>query len=117
MLAHETCVANLQELRELVYRALCEYDELEPGIFPMSERILVRGSKPCGMMFSLHGPRRVQYTAVWETTTNAILCYGSTGQRYRKIQLIEAPDLEENSDAELAPESHRHPHQAVPVTV
>jgi hypothetical protein len=94
MLAQETCVASLQELRELIYQTLCEYDQLEPGIFPMSERILVRGSKPCGMLFSVHGPRRVQYTAVWDTSNNAVLCYGSTGQRYRKIQLIDAPELD-----------------------
>ena len=75
----------------MVYKTLCEYDELEPGIFPMSERVLVKRERPCGMLFRLHGPRRVQYTAVWETSSNTILCYGSTGERYRKIRADRSP--------------------------
>ncbi|HEY6563342.1 MAG TPA: hypothetical protein VIY86_02495, partial [Pirellulaceae bacterium] len=89
--------------RELVYKTLCSYDELEPGAFPMTERILVRGTKPCGILFSLHGPRRVQYTSVWETEKNTILFYGSTGERFGRISLMDAPGLsvEDSAEAEL----------------
>lgn len=95
MLAERICIDNLNDLRELVYQTLCGYDELEPGIFPMTERVLVRNGKPCGMLFSVWGPRRVSYTSVWETETNSILFYGSSGERFAKVQLQAAPVLAE----------------------
>jgi hypothetical protein len=98
MLAERICIDNLNDLRELVYQTLCGYDELEPGIFPMTERILVRGGKPCGILFSLRGPRRVSYTSVWETETNSVLFYGSSGERFAKLQLQAAPVLAEARD-------------------
>ena len=93
MLAQDNCVQNLEELRALVYNTLCEIDQLEPGVFPMTERILVRADKPCGIHFCLHGPRRVKYTSIWETDCNTILFYGPTGERLHKTQLVDAPEL------------------------
>ncbi len=93
MLAQETHVTSLQDLRELVYDTLCGYDQLEPGAFPMTERILTKRSRPCGILFCVQGPRRVQYSSVWETETNTLLFYGSSGERFLKIQLVEAPQL------------------------
>jgi hypothetical protein len=58
----------------------------------MTERLLLRGDKPCGMLFCLHGPRAVKFTAVWETERNTVLFYGSTGERLNKIQLVEPLD-------------------------
>lgn len=60
----------------------------------MTERILVRGGKPCGMYFCLHGPRATKFTAIWETDRNQVLFYGSRGERFLKIQLLEAPVLD-----------------------
>ena len=93
LLAQETCVTNLDDLRDFVYHNLCNYDQLEPGVFTMTERILARNGEPCGMHFCLHGPRRVKYTSIWETDTNSILFYGPTGERFHKTQLIGAPEL------------------------
>jgi hypothetical protein len=93
LLAQQACVSSLDELRDLVYQTLCNYDQLEPGVFSMTEHILVRSEKPCGIHFCLHGPRRVKYTAIWETDQNTILFYGSTGERFHKTQLIDPPDL------------------------
>ena len=84
------CLANL---REYVYQNLCERNELEPGIFDMTERILTRGDQPCGIFFSLNGPRRVRLTAIWETDKNTILFYNSSGERVQKVQLVRAPIL------------------------
>ncbi len=95
LLAQETCVTSLEELRELVYQTLCSYDQLEPGVFSMTERILARKNNPCGIHFCLHGPRRVKYTAIWETDGNTILFYGSTGERFHKTLLIGAPTLQD----------------------
>ena len=54
----------------------------------------MHGGKPCGMFFCLHGPRSVKLTAIWETQRNTVLFYGSSGERFHKIQLMQAPQLE-----------------------
>ena len=84
---------NLTELRTYIYQAICEQNELEIGAFPVTERILVRGPKPCGIFFCLHGPRSVTFTAIWETDRNTVLFYNSGGERVRKTQLVHAPVL------------------------
>jgi len=93
MLAQELCITSLDELREFVYAKLCDCDQLEPGAFPMTEHIFVRGDKPCGIHFCVHGPRSVKYTSIWETDRNSILFYSPTGERYHTTQLKEAPEL------------------------
>ena len=39
------------------------------------------------MMFCLHGPRKVKFSAIWEKENNRILFYGPTGNRYQQIDL------------------------------
>src|SRR5690349_10097140 len=80
-------IHDLDDLRNYVYANLCHHEQLEPGAFPMTERILARSGQPCGMYFCLHGPRSVKFTAIWETERNTILFYGSTGERFHKAQL------------------------------
>lgn len=79
--------ANVLELKSIVYETLCDIEKLEIGIFPMTEKILTRKEKPCGIYFCLHGPRNVRFTAIWETLTNTVLFYGSDGERFKKAQL------------------------------
>lgn len=86
-------VNSLQDLRQFVYETLCNHEQLEVGAFEMTERILVRGENPCGIYFCLHGPRSVKYTAIWETDRNSILFYGSTGERFRRLQLSASAEL------------------------
>lgn len=93
MLAQDKCLEDLEQLTEYVYTTLCLYEQLEPGVFPMTERILVRGDTPCGIFFCLHGPRNVRYTAIWETDRNTILFYGSCGDRFHRTRLVAAPQL------------------------
>ena len=88
------CLQTLDELRTYVNETLCEYDELQVGAFQFTEQVLVRSGQPCGMMFRLHGPRRVQFLAIWETDRNTILFYNSSGERFQKTQLVAAPRLE-----------------------
>lgn len=85
---------NLNDLRDFVLKALCELNQLEPGAFPMTERILLRSGRPCGIYFCLHGPRAVKFSAIWETDRNSLLFYGATGERVQKVQLVAAPRLE-----------------------
>ena len=80
MLTSMERLQNLENLRNYVNKTLCEHDQLEFGAFRMTERILVRGSRPCGIFFCLHGPRSVKVTAIWETDRNTILFYSSTGR-------------------------------------
>jgi hypothetical protein len=87
-------IHSLEELRQYVTEILCEYNQLQVGAFQMTERILVRGGKPCGIYFCLNGPRATKFSAIWETDSNRILFYGSGGQRFQNIQLTDAPRLD-----------------------
>jgi hypothetical protein len=107
MLAHATQIRNLEELRQFVYFRLCDYDQLEPGAFPMTERVLVRGGVPCGIYYCLHGPRSVKYTSIWETEGNTIRFYGPTGERFHKTQLEESPELDPERSAGWAADPAR----------
>src|SRR5690242_465169 len=94
MLTSSHQLQNLSDLRNLVNSVLCQESQLEVGAFPLTERILLRGDKPCGIYFCLIGPRAVRLTAIWETERNTILFYGSNGERFSKTQLVDAPVLE-----------------------
>ena len=92
-------IDNLDDLREYVNVTLCNQHQLQTGAFPMTERLLVRGGKPCGMYYCLHGPRLTKFSAIWETDRNQVLFYGSRGERFQKTQLVEAPRLEKRAAA------------------
>ena len=93
MSASSLQIDNLKDLRNYVHQTICDQNELEPGAFQVTERILVRSQQPCGIFFCLHGPRSVKLTAIWETDRNTILFYNSTGERVGKTQLVQAPVL------------------------
>ena len=93
MSADSLQIENLNDLRKYVQFTLCEQNELERGAFEITERILVRGKRACGIYFCLHGPRSVKLTAIWETERNTILFYGSSGERTGKTQLEASSDL------------------------
>jgi hypothetical protein len=80
-------ISDLDELREYVNETLCDYYQLQIDAFRLTERILRRGSKPCGIYFCLHGPRAVKFTAIWESDRNQVLFYSATGERFLKTQL------------------------------
>jgi len=80
-------IHTIQQLRQFVSHTLCQQSNFEEGIFQVTEKILTRGKRTCGIFFCLHGPRSVKLTAVWETDTNSILFYGSTGERFAKTEL------------------------------
>ena len=87
-------INSVHGLREYVNVTLCEHCQLQIGAFQMTERILRRGGKPCGIYFCLHGPRLLRFSAIWETDRNQILFYDARGERFQRTQLIEAPALE-----------------------
>jgi len=94
MLTSERQIQSLDDLRNYVNETLCDFGQLEPDAFRMTERTLVRAGKPCGIYFCLHGPRSVKFSAIWETERNRVLFYDSSGERCQKTQLVAASVLE-----------------------
>jgi hypothetical protein len=94
MLACFQQIDNMNDLREYVNLTISDHCELQSGAFPMTERVLMRGGKPCGVYFCLHGPRATKFSAIWETDRNQVLFYDCGGERFQKTQLIEAPRLD-----------------------
>lgn len=82
-------IENLDDLRSYINRVLCDQEQLVLGAFRMTERLLTRGGRPCGMYFCVHGPRSVKISAVWDALTGAVLFYGSSGERFHKMLLEE----------------------------
>jgi hypothetical protein len=86
-------IDNLAELRQFVSHTLCQKNDFENDVFQVTEKILTKCGKICGLLFCLHGPRSVKLTAVWETESNSILFYGSTGERFQKTVLAGSPEM------------------------
>ncbi|MDG2469683.1 MAG: hypothetical protein P8M80_10425 [Pirellulaceae bacterium] len=86
-----TDIDNLTEIRTYVSRTLCQRNDFEEGVFQVTEKILTKCGKLCGMFFCLHGPRSVKLTAIWETENNSIIFYGSTGEKFQKTMLAKEP--------------------------
>ncbi len=85
-------IESLSDLKFFVYQTLCRDHELLMNAFPTSETVLKRGRKhegaqSCGIMFCLHGPRAVKFSAIWEKQNNRILFYGPSGRRYLQVEL------------------------------
>ena len=87
-------INSVEDLRDYVNTTICNQYQLQTGAFPMTERILRRRDKPCGIYFCLHGPRATQFSAIWETDRNKILFYGSGGERFQTTQLIDSPKIQ-----------------------
>lgn len=84
MRSHHLHTTTFDLLKKFVYQTLCHHEQLEIGVFPMTEKILTRRTVPCGVYFCLHGPRSVKFTAIWDADRNTILFYGATGERFMK---------------------------------
>jgi hypothetical protein len=78
---------NLCQIRQFVTCTLCQKNDFEIGVFEITERLLTRRGRPCGVYFCLNGPRSVKLTAIWDTERNSILFYGSTGERFQTTKL------------------------------
>ena len=83
-------VESLDDLRNLVVQTLCNRERLEPGAFPMTDRLLHQGGRPCGMEFCLAGPRAVRLTAIWEAAKQTVWFYDSTGERFQRVRLTDS---------------------------
>lgn len=88
-------VASLGELSELIRLKLCAQDRLDPAQTPLRTAVLVRGNRPCGMVFEVCGPRRTRCHAIWAAEENRVLLYDSAGRRSGEMGLSDAPDIQE----------------------
>ena len=102
-------IHSLSDLRKYVNQTLCSQYQLRIDAFQLTERVLRRRNRPCGVMFCLHGPRAVQFTAIWETERNQVLFYGSGGERFQKTQLARAPRLQDAFGPDNANASRNSP--------
>ncbi len=93
MLEHQANINSLEEIRRYVVETLSTLELLKSDRCQLRVRLLTRGGEPCGMYFCLHGPRAVRLSAIWETESNSILFYGSTGERVQRTRLTAAPQL------------------------
>ncbi|MBX3426454.1 MAG: hypothetical protein KF688_12300 [Pirellulales bacterium] len=94
MLESTVRLANPEEIRTFIAETLSRFESLDPRQCPLDQRVLTRSGRPCGLYFSLHGPRAVRLTAIWEADGNTILFYGADGQRLLRTRLLEPPALE-----------------------
>lgn len=83
---------TLDELRRHVLQILCDHDHLDPEQTPVSQAVITRRGKPCGLFFQVQGPRLLKTYAVWAGDENRILFYDCTGARFAISRLGDAPD-------------------------
>jgi hypothetical protein len=77
-----------------VHATLCAKENLVAEQFQMIERELTKCGKPCGMQFTIHGPRQVRLSAVWASDRNLLYFYDTSGVRYLKVPLRKRFSLE-----------------------
>ena len=100
-------VFTFDDLRAYVHRILCEKENLLADQFQMIESKLTRGSRNCGLQFTLHGPRSVRLSAIWESGRDAVYFYDAGGERYATVRL---PRSVKPADPEV--ETQRAEHSA-----
>ncbi len=83
---------TLDELCRHVRTVLCQHDQLDPEQAPLSQDVITRSGRPCGLFFQVQGPRMVKAYAVWAGEEGRILFYDSQGQRFAQTRLSEGPD-------------------------
>jgi hypothetical protein len=87
MSPNKNLIPDLPTLRQFVQAKLCDQNELEPGAFKFSDRLLVRCNRPCGMVFCLYGPRQVKLIAIWDMERQNVIFYGSDGNRTESVAI------------------------------
>jgi hypothetical protein len=86
-------IPTAESLRDLVLETLCGKELLEPTQTPLYEAITWRSGQPCGVFFSVEGPRLVRLYALWVSDEDRILFYDASGERFHETRLCDAPDM------------------------
>jgi hypothetical protein len=92
-------VHTLDDLRQFIHKTLCAKENLLANQFTMTEVRLTRQNEPCGLQFSLRGPRNVRLGAIWAADRNVVYLYDAAGARYAKLRLMHRLALQEGARA------------------
>jgi hypothetical protein len=92
LLAVVACAA-MEDLAAFVHQELCDKDALDPAQTPLFRTPLRKGSRVCGMVFHVEGPRLLRTSAVWSADDDRVIFYDSSGLRFREVRLSESPAL------------------------
>ena len=80
-------IDTLTGLRDFIHSTLCEKENLVREQFVMGELPLVLYGAPCGLQFTIRGPRSIRLSAVWASDPNMVYFYDARGERFLKVQL------------------------------
>ena len=86
---------TLESLFDHVRNMLCDRDRLDPVSTPFFAAEMKRGSRVCGYLFHIEGPRLLKNSAVWTEEEHRIIFYDSTGTRYYEVRLSDSPSIDE----------------------
>jgi hypothetical protein len=92
-------IHTLDELRQFIHKNLCEKENLLADQFTMTEVRLTCQNEPCGLHFSLRGPRNVRLGAIWAADRNVVYLYDAGGERYSKLRLKNGLAMQEHGRA------------------
>ena len=84
---------TFEALRHYVHEMLCAHDQLAPAQTPLTQAVVQRSGRPCGLFFQVTGPRLLRNYAVWSLADRRIIFYDSTGARFAVARLQQSPDL------------------------
>ena len=84
-------IRSLDDLRNYIHEKLCSCENLVRAQFMMSEMLLPRRGRACGLQFSLQGPRSVRLAAIWPSAHNVMSFYYARGTRSLKVNLRQRP--------------------------
>jgi hypothetical protein len=87
MTEQTTAFESLDALRSYIHTTLCDKESLVREQFLMSETPLVLYGAPCGLQFTIRGPRSIRLSAVWASDPNMVYFYDARGERFLKVQL------------------------------
>jgi hypothetical protein len=90
-----SAISTLADLRGYVQQTICDRQQLLVGAYQVQVRILVRHGKPCGLHFTLCGPRSVKFSAIWDAAGRTILFYDCHGERFHQSDLLLTKELRE----------------------
>ncbi|MGF1583619.1 MAG: hypothetical protein ACFCD0_30240 [Gemmataceae bacterium] len=93
---------TLEDLRSHVLDVLCQHDQLDKDQTPLTEQIITKREKPCGLFFKVHGPRLLKTYAVWAGDEDRILFYNNAGERFAETQMSDSPDARKELAARLS---------------
>jgi hypothetical protein len=87
MTEQTSTIETLAALRDFIHTTLCEKENLVRDQFSMGETPLVLYGAPCGLQFTIRGPRSIRLSAVWASDPNMVYFYDARGERFLKVQL------------------------------